>query len=135
MSAEPIRVVTLAVVRDGRLLTVRKRGTERFMLPGGKPDTGEADVATLAREVAEELRCAVATSTLLGEFSAMAANEPGRRVLARVYRGELDGEIELAAEIEALHWLVLGAPSPVPLAPLLAEHVLPVLTDDDLRGV
>ncbi|WP_432720958.1 NUDIX domain-containing protein [Jeongeupia wiesaeckerbachi] len=135
MGAESIRVVTLAVVRDGRLLTVRKRGTDRFMLPGGKPDAGETEMATLVREVAEELRCGVMPGMLLGEFSAMAANEPGRQVLARVYRGELDGEIALAAEIEAMHWLKLDGTSSVPLAPLLAEHVLPALVQGDKRRI
>ena len=40
---EPIRIVA-ALIRDeaGRVLLVRKRGTETFMQPGGKRDPGEA---------------------------------------------------------------------------------------------
>ncbi|GHD63162.1 NUDIX hydrolase [Jeongeupia chitinilytica] len=130
MGTDPIRVVALAVVRDGKLLTVRKRGTERFMLPGGKPEMGEPEVVTLAREVAEELCCSVRSATLLGEFAAAAANEPGRQVHARVFRGDISGELSLAAEIEAVHWLDLARAPTVPLAPLLQQHVLPVLLDD-----
>ena len=38
------RIVVSAVCvfdRSGRLLTVRKRGTDKFMHPGGKPEAGE----------------------------------------------------------------------------------------------
>ncbi|WP_236251012.1 NUDIX domain-containing protein [Jeongeupia sp. HS-3] len=121
--------MTLALVREGRLLTVRKRGTQHFMLPGGKPEAGEADSDGLIREIAEELSCALesASLVLLGEFAASAANEPGRDVLARVHLGELSGDISLAAEIEALHWLDLDKTSPVLLAPLLVTQVLPAL--------
>ena len=39
----------------GRVLTVRKRGTEHFMLPGGKIEPGESSDATAVREAHEEL--------------------------------------------------------------------------------
>jgi len=47
--------VVAALIRDpdGRVLLVRKRGTEAFMQPGGKRDIGESDVAALSREIAE----------------------------------------------------------------------------------
>ena len=40
---------------QGRCLLVRKRGTEYFMQPGGKPEIGEASEAALIRELEEEL--------------------------------------------------------------------------------
>ena len=48
---EPIRV-SAVVIRDadGRVLTVRKRGTSMFMFPGGKPDPGERPVDAAVRE-------------------------------------------------------------------------------------
>ena len=47
-----IRVVA-ALIRDdlGRMLVVRKRGTEAFMQPGGKRDAGEDDLTALGREI------------------------------------------------------------------------------------
>nr|WP_234802578.1 NUDIX domain-containing protein [Mycobacteroides salmoniphilum] len=36
-------------------MTVRKQGSTRFMLPGGKPDVGESAAQTAVREVREEL--------------------------------------------------------------------------------
>ena len=60
MSGRIIRVVA-ALIRDpdGRVLLVRKRGTQAFMQPGGKRDVGESDVAALSREIAGELGCRV----------------------------------------------------------------------------
>ena len=37
----------------GRLLLVRKRNTQAFMLPGGKAEPGEDAISALSRELAE----------------------------------------------------------------------------------
>lgn len=125
----PIYVITLAVIRQQQLLCVRKRGTTRFMLPGGKPETGETAIACLSREVQEELGCSVLTPGLrhMGEFAGAAANESGRQVRAQVYVGEIAGEIQLAAEIEEYRWLDLAGPWSVPMAPLLEGQLMHAL--------
>lgn len=116
-----------AVIRDGagRLLTVRKRGTQRFMLPGGKREPGEDDLAALARELSEELGVRLASATPLGRFEAPAANEPGALVRSSAYGVEIAGEIRIGAEIEELLWIYPAAAPDVPLAPLLTEQILP----------
>ncbi|MDH3061643.1 NUDIX domain-containing protein, partial [Gordonia alkanivorans] len=50
--------VSAVVLRDstGAVLTVRKRGTTRFMFPGGKPEPGESALQTAIRECREELQ-------------------------------------------------------------------------------
>lgn len=118
-----------AIVRDdaGRILTVRKRGAHRFMLPGGKREPGEDDLAALARELSEELGVRLVAAEPFGRFEAEAANEPGARVRSSAYRAEIDGEITAAAEIEDLLWIDPAALPDVPLAPLLAEQILPRL--------
>ena len=60
MACRWIEKVGLAAIEDGRLLVVRKRGGAVFILPGGKPEGGESDLEALARELDEELGCAVA---------------------------------------------------------------------------
>ena len=119
-----------AVIRDaaGRLLTVRKRGTLRFMLPGGKREPGEDDIAALRRELAEEVGVALVAAQLLGRFEAPAANEPGATVRSSAYLVEIEGEIVIQAEIEALLWIDPAAPPDVPIAPLLTGQILPALT-------
>ncbi len=118
-----------AVIRDaaGRLLTVRKAGTQRFMLPGGKREPGEDDLTALRRELAEEIGVTVIASTLLGRFEAPAANEPSATVRSSTYLVEIAGEIIIRAEIEELRWLDPTASPETPIAPLLTEQILPAL--------
>jgi 8-oxo-dGTP diphosphatase len=118
-----------AVIRDatGRLLTVRKRGTQRFMLPGGKREPGEDDLSALARELAEELGVSLTSARLLGRFEAPAANEAGATVRSHAYVVEVEGDIAVQAEIEDLLWMDPAAPPDVPIAPLLAGQILPAL--------
>ena len=118
-----------AVIRDadGRVLTVRKRGTRRFMLPGGKREPGEDDLTALARELAEELGVRLLDAAPLGRFEAPAANEPGATVRSRAYLATVDGDIATQAEIEDLLWIDPAAPPDVPIAPLLLGQILPAV--------
>ncbi|WP_025731713.1 NUDIX hydrolase [Carnimonas nigrificans] len=113
-----------------RLLVVRKRNTQRFMLPGGKPDTGESPLTTLAREWQEELGVQPdGEIKLLGTFSAAAANEPNCQVTATIFcvEGMSAEAITCAAEIEEFRWLPIEHSATLPLAPLLETQVLPAL--------
>ena len=129
MAAATIDVVA-ALIRDrrGQVLLVRKRGTSAFMQPGGKRDAGEDDATALAREVEEELGCRVVSGSIqpLGEFNAIAANEPGCRVRASLYGVDVIGDITPAREIEEMIWVNPAAPPDVALAPLTRDHVLPL---------
>src|SRR4051794_35131203 len=106
MTATPVPVVEVvaALLTDttGRLVLVRKRGTSRFMQPGGKPEPGEAPREALLRELGEELRFFPPRDALvpLGLFEADAANEPGHLVRAEVFRVTTDAALGPAAEID-----------------------------------
>ena len=127
----PDLVVSAVVLRDaaGRILTVRKAGTKRFMLPGGKHEPGESAADAAVRECAEELGLALdpAGLTEVGVFVADAANEPGLTVRGHVFAHPMDAEPRRAAEIAQLRWLDPTAPLPGDLAPLLQRHILPAL--------
>ena len=129
MSDKRISVVA-ALIRDGegRVLLVRKRGTQAFMQPGGKRDAGESDIAALSREIVEELGCCVTESSArpLGVFSCTAANEPGFQVQAAVYAVDVSGTINPKAEIDRIIWVDPAALPDLPLAPLTRDHVLPL---------
>jgi len=122
--------IVAALIRDdaGRVLLVRKRGTTAFMQPGGKRDPGEDDVAALSREIAEELGCRVVPASIrpLGEFDAVAANEPGFRVQASLYGIDVTGDITPSREIDETIWIDPAAPPDIALAPLTRDHVLPL---------
>ncbi|KGE76866.1 NUDIX domain-containing protein, partial [Halomonas salina] len=57
MNDTPILHIAAALIEDaeGRLLLVRKRGTEAFMQAGGKIEPDESPDEALARELEEEL--------------------------------------------------------------------------------
>ena len=128
-AARTIEVVA-ALIRDedGRVLVVRKRGTTTFMQPGGKRDAGEDDIAALSRELSEELGCDLVPASVrpLGAFDAVAANEPGFRVLANVYGVEVTGDIAPRQEIDEAMWIDPAVPPDILLAPLTRDHVLPL---------
>jgi len=124
-----IRIVA-ALIRDdtGRVLLVRKRGTKAFMQPGGKLDAGEDDITALSRELSEELGCVLDPESVLplGAFDAVAANEPGFRVEANLYRVDVTGEISPSREIDEAIWVDPASPPDIHLAPLTRDHVLPL---------
>lgn len=128
MSGELIRTVA-AVIADaqGRVLLVRKRGSSVFIQPGGKREAGEDALATLARELREELGVTLRTGSTrpLGEFEADAVNEAGHRVRGEAFAVEIDGTPMAQAEIEELRWIAPRPPYDVMVAPLSAEHILP----------
>lgn len=123
-----IRTVA-AVVADerGRVLLVRKRDSEIFIQPGGKREPGEDALATLARELREEIGVGFepASAVRLGLFEDRAVHEPGRRVRAEVFIVAIDGQPRAAAEIEELAWIDPQEPGDLNVAPLSRRHILP----------
>jgi len=123
-------VAALLVDSDGRALLVRKRGTIRFMQPGGKPETGETGAVALSRELSEELGLIVAPALLvsLGRFRALAANEKDTVVDCEVFDAPpVTHDLTAHAEIAELIWLDPANPGDVKLAPLSSAILLPML--------
>ena len=128
---EPLIHVSAVVFRDvnDKVLTVRKRGTGKFMFPGGKPELGESALDTAIREVKEEIGIGVEPKQLtqIGVFEAPAANEAKHTVVATVFTYDGDTiEPQMAAEIAELSWVSPDQPDVV-LAPLLADFVFPAI--------
>jgi 8-oxo-dGTP diphosphatase len=55
-----LQKISLATIESGRLLVVRKKGTNASIHPGGKPEGAEHDVVALSRKVSAELGCSIA---------------------------------------------------------------------------
>jgi 8-oxo-dGTP diphosphatase len=120
---------SVCVLRDGALLTVRKRGTSRFMLPGGKLEPGESPVDCAVREAEEEVGLVLAAADLveIGDWTSSAANEPEALVRSTVFLAPPgQPEPRPLGEIDELRWHPVEADGHA-LAPLLLEHVLPAL--------
>lgn len=126
-AAPPTIVVSaVAFVEDGQVLTVRKRGTSRFMLVGGKIEPGEAPADAARREAEEEVGLRPLDLEPLGRFVSLAANEPGHLLHSEAYLATPNGLPRIAAEIDEMRWMGLDE-SHDDLAPLLEHHVLPLL--------
>lgn len=123
----------IAVDEAGRLLLVRKRGTDAFMQPGGKLEPGEDGAVCLIRELHEELGLELTARALswVGRFRAPAANEPGFAVDCDMFRIPAPERIEVRAELAEAQWVdpprlhALAAAGR--LAPLTRDCVVPVL--------
>jgi 8-oxo-dGTP pyrophosphatase MutT (NUDIX family) len=132
VSAE-IRVSAVAFLRPDaehrtEVLTVRKRGTDLYQFPGGKPEPGESPVQAAVREVHEETGVLLSAASLrpVGRYRAPAANEDGHTVVADVFTTVWTGGTPTpAAEIVENRWAPLGTPEDTPedpahpLAPLM----------------
>lgn len=132
--SSPDFIVSAVVLRDidGRILVVRKRGTSRYMLPGGKIEAGESPAQAAVRELREEVGADLEPESLafLGEWTAPAANETGLTVHGHIFEHPWIDGLSVRAEIEDLLWL---HPDEMALrddlAPLLVTRVLPALAD------
>lgn len=131
-----LRITAVAFLREGaggtEVLAVRKRGTGSYMQVGGKLEPGESAQRAALREVAEELGVALdlADLTLLGDFEAVAANEPDTVVHSTVWttRVPLPEPLQVRAELADHRWVDVAEPGTgARLAPLMTEHVLPAL--------
>ena len=117
----------LIVDGAGRVLLVRKRGTQTFMQAGGKIEPDESPYQALARELQEELGLRLTPDMppeYLGQFVAEAANETRHRVQAEVFYIRVTSPMSATGEIEEIVWI---APSDetLRLAPLTRD-LLPI---------
>lgn len=114
-------------VVDRRLLAARSAGRALFYLPGGKRETGESDVETLAREIEEELSVTVDASTaaLVGTFEAPAdGRTDGRVVRLTCFSASYAGDLAPSREVAEIAWLTSGDLDRVSAANrLVIEHL------------
>src|SRR5258708_27259611 len=117
----------LIVDGTGRVLLVRKRGTQTFMQAGGKIEPNESPHQALVRELEEELGFSAEPHApeYLGEFTAQAANETDHIVRAACFYIRADLTVSPAAEIEEAIWVAPDGAG-LPLAPLPRDRLLPI---------
>ncbi|MFF2654527.1 NUDIX domain-containing protein [Streptomyces sp. NPDC058045] len=128
--AEAVLIDTVAWVRveGGRVLCARPRGKDVFYVPGGKREPGESDLATLVREIEEELtvRLDPATAVHLGTYEAEVPGLPSAVVRMSCYTARYAGTLAPSSEIEETDWFSYADR---PLVPPVDQ-----LLFDDLRA-
>src|SRR5580704_17475214 len=108
----PYLAVSAAIVRDGRVLIVRRgRAPARglYTLPGGGVELGETLEQAVIREVREETALGIAPVALIGFRQAIARDAAGRVerhfVILPFAARWIAGEVSLNEELDEAHWL------------------------------
>ena len=130
MASEPRVGCGVAILREGRLLLVQRRGSPEagsWSFPGGKVDPFEPTEAAAARETAEELGIAVGPLALLCVVD-LIDRAADTHWVSPVYRADrFTGEPRIVEphKHEALGWFALDAlPAPLSKAVEVAAQVL-----------
>lgn len=120
----------MIIDHNNRLLLVRKRNTVKFMLPGGKIDTGETAIEALTRELKEEIALEISKNdaTFIETYDAVAANEPNFRIQSQLFHLKLPKNCSITpqAEIEELIWIEPNSIPKLQYAPLVEEKIFPL---------
>ncbi len=100
--------VAYLYLKDGKILSTRSKGKDKYYIPGGKREGSETDIQTLVREIKEEL-CVdidVTTAKFYGVFRAQAHGKAeGVIVKMTCYTADYIGELKADSEIAEIVWL------------------------------
>ncbi len=100
--------VAYLCLKDGKILSTRSKGKDKYYIPGGKREGQETDIGTLVREVKEELSVDIveATAVFYGVFEAQAhGKEEGTVVRMTCYTADFTGALKADSEIAEIVWL------------------------------
>jgi len=100
--------IALIILENGKILSTRSIGKNKFYIPGGKREINETDHQTLIREIKEELSVSVLpdTITYVGTFVAQSDGEKdGINVKMTCYKADYTGILMKNNEIEEIRWL------------------------------
>jgi len=128
---EPFTKIGLIVIRDSKLLLVRKKNSNHLILPGGKVESDESEIECLNRELFEELQVHPVNSSLkpYHTFVGQTAEERNREIRMKTYFGEIDGTPSPSSEIDSFFWCPLSE-SHADASPLLSTQIIPCLIED-----
>jgi ADP-ribose pyrophosphatase YjhB (NUDIX family) len=100
--------IALIKVLDGKVLSTKSKGKNKYYLPGGKREHNETDQETLIREIKKELSVKIVAKSIkyLGTFKAQSDGEiEGVIVKMTCYQADYFGDLSANNEIEEIRWL------------------------------
>jgi 8-oxo-dGTP diphosphatase len=126
----PFLAVSAAIVRDGKILVVRRARPPAqglFSLPGGVVEVGETLTQAVIREVREETSLAIEPVGLAGFRETITRDPDGRVerhfVILPFAARWLAGEVALNEELSEARWLHPAELAGLPITPGLGEIV------------
>ena len=130
--ARPILAVSAAIIRDGKVLIVRRArppAAGLYTLPGGGVEVGEKLLEAVAREVREETALVIEPVALAGYREAIARDGDGRIerhfVILPFAARWIAGEPTLSDELSEAMWLdppaITGLNTTAGLAEIIAN--------------
>lgn len=93
---------------NGKILSTRSKGKDKYYIPGGKREGHEADLETLVREIKEELTVDIIVESVkpYGVFEAQAHGKAeGIVVKMTCYTADFIGKLQANSEIAEIVWL------------------------------
>lgn len=126
----PLFAVAAVVVREGRVLLVRRRQPPhagQWSVPGGVQEVGETIADALRREVREETGLEIAVGPLLDLADLLVPDGDGRveyhYVIAYYRAAPTGGHLRPGDDAEAVRWVTLAEVAGAGLPPRL-EHLI-----------
>ncbi len=121
----------LVFLNRGRVLLVKKKGLDKLIVPGGKPETGECFRDTLKREIQEELSSDIDSKSLefFGSFRDTRPEKEGYLVHIDMHFGKIKGNPEPSSEIEGMKWADSGT-DPSSFSPIVKNKIMPALISE-----
>jgi 8-oxo-dGTP diphosphatase len=108
----PYLAVSAAIIRDGKVLVVRRAHPPAhglYTLPGGVVEAGETLFEALAREISEETRLEIEPAALAGHREVIIRDAQGRVerhfIILPFAARWIAGEPVLNAELAEAHWM------------------------------
>ena len=100
--------VAYIYIKDGKILSTRSKGKDKYYIPGGKREENETDIQTLVREIKEELSVDIIedSARFYGVFDAQAHGKAeGTLVKMTCYTADFIGQLQADSEIAEIVWL------------------------------
>jgi 8-oxo-dGTP diphosphatase len=100
--------IALIILENGKILSTKSIGKNKYYIPGGKRENNETDHQTLIREIKEELSVDILHETIeyIGTFIAQSDGDTvGVNVNMTCYKADYLGVLQHNNEIEEIRWL------------------------------
>lgn len=119
------------IIKDKRILLVRKKGTLAFISPGGKPEPKENAEECLQREIKEELMVSITNAEKYRtDYSISTFEQQPIKIIS--YLTQIDSDPTASSEIDELHWTKYSEIHSMIIGSVFRDKVIPALKEQGL---